>query len=414
MACETRWNPSHDGRENVLAIAYDPYSAALTAVTMGIDAFERTRHGGDGLLDSEGLVPIYLGGDLIRARSYTDWTQIKADLAALDAAADAVTPASRRVFVRAMLRSLHAAVQLFSGGSLGYAAKITELVGAAAGPVDPVEIETLRDALEDRLGRQGIGGSTLAERIGRWEAQHALAPAQLEATFRELMAAGKARTAARIFDTGDFTMGFNPVRGVPYTARCAFDEGVMDLNVDLAFTRAALKHLVAHEVYPGHATQLLLTRARVLAGSAHPETLLCTANTVLGCVQEGIADEGIALVDWCEDDEDRIYLELRRLRSAAQTSAAWFLMEGHWEKPAVRDYLRLTAGGQEAWIEGRLQMAAHPFRGPFIASYWTGARAVSRVFERISATDYPQFIDYLYAHAHSPQSLEMFSAAHAA
>jgi hypothetical protein len=56
-------------------------------------------------------------------------------------------------------------------------------------------------------------------------------------------------------------------------------------------------------------------------------------------------------------------------------------------------------------------MAAHPFRGAFIASYWAGARAVRRVFERTPAADFPRFIDYLYGHAHSPASLELFEAA---
>jgi hypothetical protein len=54
-------------------------------------------------------------------------------------------------------------------------------------------------------------------------------------------------------------------------------------------------------------------------------------------------------------------------------------------------------------------MAAHPFRGAFIASYWAGARAVRRVFERTAPADFARFVDHLYGNAHSPQSLEMFS-----
>ncbi len=376
---------------------------------MGIDAFERTRTRGDGLLDAEGLVPIYLGAGLIEARRYSNWPEIETDLVALAARLDEVTPASRRVFAAAMLRSLQAVVRLFSGGSLDYAAKVTELVGAPAGPVDPAEIDAIGAALDGLLQRQGIVRGTLAQRIVAWEEQHALPPAELQSTFHALMAEGKARTAAKIFDTGDFTMALQPVRDVAYTARCGFDAGKMDLNVDLKFTRAALKHLVAHEVFPGHATQLLLTRARVQAGTAHPETLLCTANTVLGCVQEGIADEGVPLIDWFEDDDDHIHLELRRLRSAAQTSAAWFLMAEHRPAIEVAAYLRDVAAGQESWVLGRLRMASHPFRGAFIASYWAGARSVRRVRERVAAADFPRFIDYLYANAHSPQSLEMYS-----
>jgi hypothetical protein len=395
--------------ENHVPQRYDSFSEKLTRVTLGVDALERAKSHGDGPLDSEGLVPIYLGADLIAAPRYTDWAEVEAELGALQARLPQVTPASRRVFATAMLRSLHTAVHLFRGGTLDYAAKVTDLVGAPAGPVDAEEVEVGRERLDELLRACGVVRGSLAQRIAAWEEERALPPRELESTFHTLMAQGRARTAAKIFDTGDFSMALNPVRGVPYTARCGFDAGKMDLNVDLKFTRAAIKHLVAHEVFPGHATQLLLTRARVLEGTAHPETLLCTANTVLGCVQEGIADEGVGLIDWFEDDDDRIHLELRRLRSAAQTSAAWFLMVERRPHEAVAQYLRDTAAGQESWVQGRLKMAAHPFRGAFIASYWAGARAVRRVFERTAPADFARFVDYLYGHAHSPQSLEMFA-----
>jgi hypothetical protein len=376
---------------------------------MGVDALERSQNRGEGPLDSEGLVPIYLGADLIAAPQYAGWMQVESELDALQAHLPQVEPPSRRAFATAMLRSLRAAVHLFRGGTLDYAAKVTELVGAPEGPVDPEEVAGARERLDALLRACGVVRGNLAQRIAAWEEQRALPPNQLEHTFHGLMAEGRARTAAKIFDTGDFSMSLNPVRGVPYTARCGFDAGKMDLNVDLKFTRAALKHLVAHEVFPGHATQLLLTHRRVQQGHAHPETLLCTANTVLGCVQEGIADEGIGLIDWFEDDDDRIHVELRRLRSAAQTSAAWYLMVEGRAPESVAQYLRDTAAGQESWVQGRLKMAAHPFRGPFIASYWAGARAVRRVMERTAAADFPRFVDYLYGNAHSPQSLEMFA-----
>jgi hypothetical protein len=374
-----------------------------------MDALERNKSRGGGPLDSEGLLPIYLGADLIAAPAYVDWAQVESELDDLAKQLPDVEPPSRRVFATAMLRSLRTAMHLFRGGKLDYAAKVTDLVGAPAGPVDTEEVEVTRERLDALLRASGLVHGSLAQRIAEWEEERALPADELERTFHALMREGRARTAAKVFDTGDFNMALNPVRGVPYTARCGFDAGKMDLNVDLKFTRAAIKHLVAHEVFPGHATQLLLTRARVEQGTAHPETLLCTANTVLGCVQEGIADEGVELIDWVEDDDDRIHLELRRLRSAAQTSAAWYLMADGRPAPSVAQYLRDTAAGQESWIQGRLNMAAHPFRGAFIASYWAGARAVRNVLQRTAPFDFPRFVDYLYGNAHSPQSLEMFS-----
>ena len=395
--------------EKNLPRQYESFSERLTRLTLGVDALERKKNRGGGPLDSEGLLPIYLGADLIAAPVYETYAQVESELDALGEQLPHVAPAPRRVFATAMLRSLRAAVRLFRGDALDYAAKVTDLVGAPAGPVDTEEVEVTRERLHVLLRARGVVHGSLAQRIAAWEEERALPADELERAFHSLMIEGRARTAAKIFDTGDFTMALNPVRGVPYTARCVFDARKMDLNVDLKFTRAAIKHLVAHEVFPGHATQLLLTRARVEQGTAHPETLLCTANTVLGCVQEGIADEGVELIDWVDDEDDRIHLELRRLRSAAQASAGWYLMVDERPAESVAQYLRDTAAGQESWVRGRLKMAAHPFRGAFIASYWAGARAVRKVLERTAPSDFRRFVDYLYGSAHSPQSLEMFS-----
>jgi hypothetical protein len=387
------------------------FGAELTAITMGIDALERRRsEDGGGLLDGEGLVPIYMGGDLIPARSYQAWKEPLGDLAALEQRVDSLPEERRRVFARSMVTSLRVAVQLFSGGTPSYQEKISDLVGAPIGPVDSAVIDGIRDELDALLRQAGHGRGTMASRIGAWEEARRIDVPLIEGMFSELMAEAKARTDSRIFPTGDYNMALNPVTGVHYTARCDFSHGRMDLNMEIHMSRAQLKHLVCHEVYPGHSTQLLYTRDGVERGTCDAEVLLCTANTVLGCVQEGIGDQGCELIDWIEDADDRIYQLLRNLRTACQTSAAWHLMVDGWPASKVADYLRDVAAGQEAWIRGRLRMAAHPFRGPFIASYWAGNEAVRQVRERVPPHAWPQFIAFLYGEAHSPASLAMFRA----
>jgi hypothetical protein len=251
----------------------------------------------------------------------------------------------------------------------------------------------------------------LKARVDAWEDARAVAPDAIEAVFRELMARAKARTDDRIYDTGDYDMVLNPLRGIPFTARCGFDKRRMDLNVDLRFTRAALKHLVCHEVFPGHATQLLYTHAEAAAGRTDLDALLCTANAVTGCVQEGIGDQGVELIDWIEDDDDAIHSVLRTLKSAVQTDAAWRLMAEDVPEAQVADYMRTVGCGQEAWVQGRLRMARHPFRGPFIASYSAGNDSVRRVRERVADKDRAAFHHHLYSRVHSPESLEMFEIA---
>lgn len=380
----------------------------LTAITMGIDAYERRQPADKSLLGGEGLVPIYLGGDAIPARHYDDVEAIKSDLDTLVTEAAALPASPRKVFLEGMIRSVRTATKMLAGASPSFEEKVTQLVGAPAGREDAAVIEDARAKLDAVLKRSGFVNGSLGERVAAWEEARAIPAEQVETVFRELMAKAKAKTDAMIFDTGDYDMVLNPVRGMFYTARCSFNEGKMDLNFDLSFTRAALKHLVCHEVYPGHSTQLLSTKAAVDAGEAPADALLITTDAITGCVQEGIGDQGVHLIDFVEDDDDAIHIELRRVRSAAQTSAAWMLMVEGMPREDVADYLRTTAMGQEAWVQGRLRMAAHPFRGPFISSYWAGNEIVRKVRERVTDAERPAFIKALYSYANSPESLSMF------
>ena len=383
----------------------------LTAVTMGIDRFERANAQGESLLDGEGLVPIYIGEDVVAPRSYAAWEEIFADLDALATRSDVTAPDARGVFLTSMVRSVKTAARLFSGETMTYAEKVRDLVGAEAAPTAEARVAELSDQLDTALTGSGFVRGSLRDRVEAWEEDRAIPSEQLEATFKELMAIAKARTATMIYDTGDYDMQLNPLRNVPFTARCGFIDRRMDLNIDNAFTRAALKHLVGHEVYPGHATQLLYTRAEVDAGRSPADALLCTTNAVTGCVQEGIGDQAVELIDWIEDQDDAIHLALRSLKSAVQTTAAWRLMEEGEDAESVADYMRTVGCGQEAWVQGRLRMASHPFRGPFVPSYFAGNESVRRVRERVAAGDRAAFHDYLYGQVHSPESLEMFGTA---
>lgn len=386
-------------------ISYD-----LTAVTMGIHALERRRNDGHSLLDEEGLVPIYTGGHLVTPRSYSDWEVAKADLCNLQAALGPLPFDERRAFLEGMIGSLRIAVRLFSGSSPTYEQKVIGLVGASRGHEDAGMIAACRDRIDRLLIRLGFVRGSLVDRVRNWEEDRAVPEHKLGVALAELMTEAKRRTDEMIFDTEDFQMEIRPVRDVPYPAWCAFADRRVDLNVDLLLSRAALKHLICHNIYPGHATHALYTQAEVDAGRSTFDALLVSANAVTGCVQEGIGDQGIYLIDWIEDEDDELTAELRGLRSACQTSATWaYMAEGQSAEQTVK-YLRDTALGQDAWVRGRLRSAAHPFKGPFAASFWTGNEVVRRVRERVSDADRPDFIRYLYGRAHSPQSLEMFQA----
>ncbi len=383
----------------------------LTALTIGIDRFERRASGGEGALDSEGLVPIYLGDELVPPLELRDWDDALAQLDDLEREASSYPQGSRRQFLLDMTDSVRCAVQLFRGDSLSFADKLTRLVGVPAAPVDSARLEALRADVNAHLERAGYRNGTLAERARRWEDERFVDPALIEETFNALMLEARARTDRLVYQTGEYTMRLHPVRGVPYTARCSFAKGQMDLNLDLRFSHAALKHLVAHEVFPGHSTQLLATRDWASTGESTPDVLLCTANTVVGAIQEGIGDQGIHLIEWATEDDDHLYLALRRLRTASATSAAWYQSGEGWDLARVRDWLEASCFPQTAWLEGRLRFAAHPFRGAFIASYWFGDEAVREARERAGADGRTAFVRHLYGTMNSVASLGQFEVA---
>lgn len=380
----------------------------LTALTTGMDHLERQLSRGHGVLDSEGLVPIYLGRELVKPLALSDWDAVHAELDGLEQQVGQYPEGMRRTFLQDMLRSLRTATRLFEGEELSFREKLEGLVGVPAQPISDEELGGMHDELAGLLGHAGLQHGTLTERISRWEEERTLAPTRLEDTFTELMAEAQRRTDARIYPTGDYTMRLNALRDVPFTARCNFTLGQMDLNVDLKFTRSAIKHLVCHEVFPGHSTQLLYTRDKAASGESTADVLLCTANAVTGCVQEGIGDQGVELLDWIEHEDDAVHAQLRRVRSASATSAAWYQMGENWSEDRVMAFLERFSFGQRPWIEGRIRFASYSFRGPFIASYWFGNEAVREVRERLVDGQWPAFIETLYGQMHSPRSLRMF------
>jgi hypothetical protein len=224
------------------------------------------------------------------------------------------------------------------------------------------------------------------------------------------MAIGKARTDAMIFDTGDYTMKLNAERGVPYAARCSFDNGCMDINLDVPWSRSGIKHLVCHEVFPGHATQLLSTRRAVDAGKSALDALLCTVNGAPGSVQEGIGDQGIELIDWVESVDDAAHVQLRRLQTATGTNAAWHRNVTGWTHEQTVNYFREVGFGSDAWSELRTMRAEDPFDAPFLASYWFGSEAVRIVRERTPPSARAAFLATLYDELNTPASLAMFEA----
>lgn len=384
----------------------------LTEITLGLDRLGSRTAREAGNDDYEDLVPIFIGTSLVSPSDLPDWCSARAELDRLAADVDMLEPGARRTFLTEMIRSLRASATYLSGEPIGFVEKVRELVGVPAETVPDEEVDAIHSRLDRLLAARGFSNGTLAERVTAWQTGRYLDPLAIPAEFDRLMATAKERTDRMIWPTGDYTMRLNAVRDVPYAGRCSFADGTMDINLDVLVTRSGLKHLVCHEVFPGHSTQLLSTLAVAKRGESPLDALLCTTNAVTGAVQEGIGDQGIELIDWVEDEDDAAQIEVRRLQTATGTNAAWHLHCSGWTREQSIAYLEDVGFGQRSWATVRTGMALHPFRGIFLASYWFGNETVRAL--RLAATDETsrtRLLEALFRQVHSVTSLRLAAGA---
>lgn len=380
----------------------------ITAIAIGMDSLERKLQDGEGALDTEGLVPIYLGEGLIKAREYNTWDQAKEELDQISKDIELCPKGPRRMFLDALLSSLYTAMDIFRGVETTFAQRLTNLVGVPAGEADKDVISGLQDEINEALTRKGIVNGSLADRIHKWQNSEFIPVAKLKDVYEELQTEAIRRTSEKIFDLGDYRMDLVLRPGTYSAGRCNFKEAKMEINTDLGCTRAAMKHLVTHENFPGHATQLLYTLDSYKKGNSTADVLLCTLNGIPGVIQEGIGDQATDLIDWVEDDNDVIQIALRRLRIAVATTAAWRLMQLGEDEERIVEYITKTGFALDPYVDGRIFQSKHIYRGPFNASYFFGNQAVREIRLRTPRNKYADFIKYLYENMHSVEGFLMY------
>ena len=220
----------------------------------------------------------------------------------------------------------------------------------------------------------------------------------------ELLSASRAWVEARMFALpATRTMRAVGVRDVAYSAYCDFVGGEMQINLDQPYTLGELRHLVAHEAYPGHATHLAIREEAAASGASPADALLVVTDTPTSTVFEGIGDNGMRFC-WTADPDDALVMNVFRMRILAACRAAIRLAAGE-DQDAVSRILAEESHGVPAWVNQRMRFLSLPLRRPFIFAYAWGERVVADVYRNIAPQDRQRFFDALYKHHHSPRSL---------
>lgn len=375
----------------------------LTRALLGLDHLYRAEAG-----DADGLVVLNMARDY-QPELFSDYAAARERFTALAVRAAMLPEPDRQLYYAQTCRSSLAVIRWRNQG-IAFAKQITDFLHLPAAPASDAELNTLRAEMRGLLNRLGYSGD-LATQSAAWEERQRVPPDEVPAVLEELLSEAWDRTATQLELPAPKSDGMRieGVSGVAYNARCDFLARTVQLNIDPILTRPALKHLAVHEGYPGHYVQFKLREFLYQQGEAAADGLLSVVNTAHSSVFEGIADNGLRVIDWYEGDDDRFSALMTRYRAGISTGAAWRLHGLDWTETQVGDWLRAqTLVGGEGWISNRLRFIAAPQRCALIWSYWAGEAVVAPVWERTPPERHPELLRYLYGRLHSPQSLAQF------
>ena len=295
-------------------------------------------------------------------------------------------------------------------GSLAFEDQISGFLHVPAQPASEAELDKMRTEMNTLLNEMGYTGD-LAARCAAWEQKNRVPADEVADVFETYMSEAWDRTNQRlpIPAPKSDAMKVETISGMAFNARCNYKTRTVELNIDPILTYPGLKHLVTHEGCPGHYVQFKLRETWYREGTAPADGMLSIVDTSSSTTFEGIADNGLVMLDWIETDDDRFQSLMSRYRAGIGTAAAWKLHALNEPAEKVTDWLRsVNLAGGEGWVKNRMRFLTAPQRSVLIWSYWQGEASVTPAYLKVPVEKRPEFYRYLYGRMHSPQSVAMF------
>lgn len=380
------------------------YGERITTALLGVDALYRVESG-----DEEGLVVVHMAADAHQPDDFVDYADARERFARLQVAAASLPEADRRRYYSQLCASTLAFIRWRTDG-LPFTEQLRRFLHVPALPAADDELDALRGEMRAMLNGMGYDGD-LRTQCSAWEEQNRVPPDEVKGVLEALLDEAWDRTEERMHIPADKSDGMkvNTLTGMAFNARCDYLNRTIDLNIDPILTRSGLKHLAVHEGYPGHYVQFKLRETWYREGKAPADGLLSVVNTASSSPFEGIADNGLHVIDWIETDDDRFQVLMNQYRAGIGTGAAWRLHALGWPEDRVRNWLReQNLMGGEGWVANRMRFLGAPERSVLIWSYWWGEASVHPVWERVPEERRKDFLIYLYGRMHSPRTIEMF------
>lgn len=379
----------------------------LAEITAGIDQLYRARQRGEGFLDAEGLIPVSVA--VVEPREFGDYAQAREALAGLSGRlAEEAETALRSDYLAEMIDSLEALIDTFEGRPISFAERLKRQIRVETTVIGHDILDRYRRTIREGLDELGYRDGDLASDLGRWETDSIVPEENVVAVLGDLLRQSRERVAATMYDFSGEWIEPVGVTDTPFAAYCDYPGRKVLLNLGFPYTIYALKHLATHEAFPGHLVHLGLRERYVAEGTMPLDGAQVVTSSASSALFEGIADNGMAFLDWLDTPGDRIAVALQRLRSALRCNAAWMM---HEEKQTIEQIVPIIAGQgyqTEATVGDRLAFLHHDLRAPFVYAYWCGDTAVEKVWNDVPKSERSRFWQYLYGNMHTPATLTKY------
>ena len=373
--------------------------------TMGIDELYRKEIGADNMHD--GLVVVNMAD--VKPMHFASYTEAQAYMAELAQQAMELPEADRRLYYTQACTSLWSFCQWRQGKLDKMSDQIGMFLHVDPAPATMKQLDGYYAELRSIMNELGYTGS-IQEQIAAWEQKNLVPADEVEDTMNAMMATAREMCGNILPLPENDYYHCKGIRNAAFNASSDYENRRVIINIDPILTTQKLKHLVCHEVYPGHFMQFTLRRQAWEQGVGGLDGTLSVCNHSSSCTFEGIADAGIEFLGWDEGLNDRANDIVSTIQSALATAASYRLHTLKWSDKDVEDFLRKNApGGGEGWVANRMKFIQDPARAALIFSYWRGDEGVFPVWHRVPKEDRARFFGYIYGRLHTVQSLQLFT-----
>jgi hypothetical protein len=355
---------------------------------------------------AKGTDPILVRFIPIDAALGRDWAEVLDGLHAVEAAvADYDLPPHRRAFLADIVSALKLHCREGLGESIPFSTRVATYIGVPGEPVGEERLSAMEAELAELLRSAGYGGS-LQTMLQAWRDRNRVEREEFEARARGLMVEAMRLTHTAVAPLPDGTRAeLEAIRDVfynGYSGATGKYRSRITLNADLAWTLPALRHVVAHESFPGHSALNAIRQFQGLAGELPPEAGLYFANTPITSIIEGTCNLGMRLLGWCDTIDDEIADLEKRYR--AGLSAAWVfrLHQDGWTQERLIAEMMERRGIPRIEAETHFRFLAHPLWCTSLPHYYYGTEAVRAGYLRFRDEGRaPEFLSVLYREVHT-------------